>query len=179
MASEKETYETDDLEEIFEVETFSDFTEAPKKGKKGSFLQEKRILFGFAVILIALCALSALVGYQVGYRSIYGEGYETGYAEGNDLGYNEGLELGQKDGYDIGYEEGGAAAQNDLYYGIYGGEVATGAATGSADTVYCTASGTCYHWEGCSYIAGKTNLKTLSESEAIAAGYSACSRCGK
>lgn len=177
--AKKEMYEADDLEEIFEVETFADFTEAPKKGKS-SFLSKKRILLGFAAILIAFCALSAVIGYQVGYRSIYGEGYETGYAEGSDLGYNEGLELGQKDGYDIGYEEGGAAAQNDLYYGIYGGEAAdNAAAVGSSDMVYCTASGTCYHWEGCSYIAGKANLKTLSESEAIAAGYSACSRCGK
>lgn len=177
MALKKETYDADALEEDFEIETFADFTRNYQKEK--SILPDKRFLLCFAAVLVVFCALAAVIGYQVGYRSIYGEGYENGYAEGNDIGYNEGLELGQKDGYDIGYEEGGAAAQNDLFYGIYGGEVADGAVGGSADTVYCTASGTCYHWEGCSYIAGKANLKTLSESEAIAAGYSACSRCGK
>lgn len=167
-------------EEDFEVETFADFTETYKKDKKSKFLPDKRFLAVFAGILVVLCAVSAVVGYQFGYRGIVGEGYEAGYAEGSDVGYNEGLELGKKDGYDIGYEEGGEAAKNDLYYGIYGDDVINGMAPESGgDMVYCTASGTCYHHEGCSYIAGKSGLRAMPESDAIAAGYAPCSRCGK
>lgn len=169
------TFEDDD----FEVETFADFTKQYKKEKRFGFLPDKRFLFVFALILIVLCAVSGVVGYELGYRGIVSDGYEVGYAEGNDLGYNEGLEMGKKDGYDIGYEEGGEAAKNDLYYGVYGGEAVNGAVSVGADTVYCTASGTCYHWEGCSYIAGKANLNAMSESDAVAAGYDTCSRCGK
>lgn len=170
-------------DEDFEIETFADFSQQYKEEKKKNLLPEKRILALFGLILVVLCAVSAVVGYQIGYRNIYGEGYDMGYAEGNDLGYNEGLELGKKDGYDIGYEEGGEAAKNDVYYGVYGTEAVNGtenaSSGGSSDMVYCTGSGTCYHWEGCSYIAGKSNLKTMSESDAIAAGYGTCSRCGK
>ena len=168
------------LDDDFEIETFADFSKQYNEEKKKSLLPEKRILALFGLILVVLCAVSAVIGYQIGYRNIYGEGYDIGYAEGNDLGYNEGLELGKKDGYDIGYEEGGEAAKNDVYYGIYGTEAVDGAVlSGSADMVYCTASGTCYQWEGCSYIAVKSNLQTMTESDAIAAGYGACSRCGK
>ncbi len=177
MHSEEEYDDFLDFDEFCE-----DFT-APKKRK----FPDKRILIIFALILLVLCSAAGIAGYQIGYRSIYGEGYAEGYEEGNDAGYNEGLELGKKDGYDIGYDEGGEAAKNDLYYGIYGGEntyagndAAVGnAAIGGGEVVYLTASGTCYHYEGCSYVSGKSNLRAMSESEAIAAGYSSCSRCAK
>lgn len=172
MFSEEEKW--DDLPESFEA--FSNDFNLSKKTR----FPEKRIFIIFILVLLVFSGVSAVVGYQVGYRSVFGEGYETGYAEGNDVGYNEGLEIGKKDGYDIGYEEGGEAAQNDLFYGVYGmdgNSITTGAVSG--DTVYCTASGTCYHREGCSYIAGKSGLKTMSESDAVASGYTPCSRCGK
>lgn len=169
------TFEEDD----FEIETFADFSKQYKEDKKKSFLPEKRVLALFGLILLVCCAVCAVIGYQIGYRNIYGEGYDIGYAEGNDLGYNEGLELGKNDGYDIGYEEGGEAAKNDLYYGIYGADAVNATVAGSTGMVYCTSSGSCYHWEGCSYIAGKSGLKTMTESDAIAAGYGSCSRCGK
>lgn len=174
---------TDDFDDI-EIETFAEFSKNYKKRKKKKFggfpLPEKRVIALFLLILIALCAVSAVVGYQVGYRSIYGDAYALGYEEGNDLGYNEGLDIGKKDGYDIGYEEGVDAAKNDLYYGVYGGDaVAADVPAGGADIVYCTASGTVYHREGCSYISGKSNLKTMTEADAIASGYGSCSRCGK
>ena len=171
MKSEKMEY--DDLLDYDEF--VSEFT-ASKKRK----LPDKSVFLIFALILLVFCAVSGFAGYQIGYRSIYGEGYQDGYDEGNDAGYNDGLEIGKKDGYDVGYEEGGEAAKNDLYYGIYGGEVAASSGTAvGGDVVYLTASGTCYHFEGCSYIAGKNNLRTMSESEAINSGYSSCSRCGK
>ena len=135
------------------------------------------------VLLVLLCSVAAgFGGYRLGYSRSFSQGYDAGYDEGNDLGYNEGMELGKEDGYDVGYDEGYAdgadGAKNDAYYGILNssGQAQT---AGSGDVVYCTASGSCYHHEGCSYIAGKSGLKTMSEAEAINSGYSPCSRCGK
>lgn len=175
MLPEKEEYEYDDL---LDYDTFVEDYTAAKKRK----FPDKWVFLLFGLILLVLCAVSGVVGYQIGYRSVYGNGYQEGYDEGNDAGYNDGFEQGKDDGYDIGYEDGGEAAKNDLYYGVYGGENTadtSGTAIGGGEVVYLTASGTCYHYEGCSYIAGKSNLRTMSESEAISSGYSSCSRCGK
>ena len=182
MKKDEDMVRIDDLDE-FPVETFSDFSKSHKKKRKkksGFSLPDKGVCIVFLAVLVIFSVVSAIVGYQFGYRSSFSDGYAEGYEEGNDLGYNEGFDIGKKDGYDVGYEDGGKAAGNDLYYGIYEGTaMENGAATGGAGMVYCTASGTVYHWEGCSYIAGKTNLKTMTEADAIAGGYRSCSRCGK
>lgn len=44
-------------------------------------------------------------------------------------------------------------------------------------TVYVTSSGKKYHLSGCRYIKNKTNIKSLSQSEAQYLGYSPCSVC--
>lgn len=150
--------------------------------KRGIAFEQKGKYIAVAVLLILLCSVAAGVsGYRLGYSRSFSRGYDAGYEEGSDLGYNEGMELGKDDGYDIGYEDGYAdgadGAQNDAYYGVLEGSSQISA--GSGDTVYCTASGSCYHYEGCSYIANKSGLKTMSEADAVSSGYSPCSRCGK
>ena len=182
MKKNEEMFQLDDLDE-FPVETFAEFTKNHKKKRRKHLrfsLPDKNIMIIFLAVLLVICAFSGIVGYQLGYRSAFSDGYADGYEEGNDLGYNEGFDIGKKDGYDVGYEDGGNAAKNDMYYGIYNNGITENpVAAGSSDMVYCTASGTVYHWEGCSYIAGKSNLKTMSEADAIAGGYHSCSRCGK
>ena len=48
----------------------------------------------------------------------------------------------------------------------------------SGPTVYVTRTGEKYHYAGCQYIKNKTDTRKLSKSEAIARGYTACSKCG-
>lgn len=178
----------DDYDDYDPYDNYDD--ESDGLGEYDAFMKQSKRVFRrkplgkyliLLLIVLGLCAASGVAGYQLGYHSIYGEGYQdghdAGYEEGRDLGYHDGLGLGENDGFDLGYKEGGEAAKNDVYYGIYGGE--TEAASASGDVVYLTAAGSCYHHEGCSYIAGKSNLRTMTESEAIANGYSPCSRCGK
>lgn len=179
---DEEYYETlaeDDLEgKVFVYENDGIPTPDFRKKKKGDFFRgHGRFLLITVLCAMVLVCAAGFCGYELGSRSAFGEGYENGYEEGNDLGYNDGFETGKDEGYQTGYDEGVEAAKNDAYYGIYGGENTEGAVAGSADTVYLTSSGSCYHREGCSYIAGKSGLTTMTESEAVSAGYSPCSRC--
>ncbi len=100
---------------------------------------------------VPLLPVLAVIGWGIAAALVRDD---AGYEEGNDLGYNEGMELGKEDGYDVGYDEGYAdgadGAKNDAYYGTLNADGQDQTA-GSGDVVYCTASGSCYHHEGCSY----------------------------
>ena len=44
-------------------------------------------------------------------------------------------------------------------------------------TVYLTESGRCYHKEDCKFVAGKSNITSISRRQAEDAGYDACTWC--
>jgi flagellar biosynthesis/type III secretory pathway protein FliH len=125
-------------------------------------------------------------GREDGYTAGQSDGYATGYDDGNTDGYTLGYDDGYADGYDAGYETGG---YDGYYYGYDQGESAgqvegyqygytegkTDMVTGGDTTVYVTRSGTKYHQAGCTNLTASKIPMALSE--AIAQGYSACSKC--
>ena len=133
------------------------------------------------------------------------EGYDSGYAEGYSDAETD-HENDYDDGYVDGYDEGYADAENkskSLLLGKYGEGYADGYADGCEDagdsgdtyedytassytyeepvqqtyseTVYVTNTGSKYHRAGCQYL--RDSQIAIDLDDAIAAGYTACSRC--
>lgn len=133
------------------------------------------------------------------------EGYDDGYSEGySDAESDHGDDYG--DGYDEGYSEGYADAEAEFKPQLidrYGEGYADGYADGCEDagdsgdtyedytassytyeepvqqtyseTVYVTNTGSKYHRAGCQYL--RDSQIAIDLDDAIAAGYTACSRC--
>ena len=133
------------------------------------------------------------------------EGYDSGYAEGYSDAETD-HENDYDDGYGDGYDEGYADAENkskSLLLGKYGEGYADGYADGCeaggdsedtyndytassytydeptqqthSETVYITDTGSKYHRSWCQYLWGSQIAIDLDD--AIAAGYTACSKC--
>lgn len=142
-------------------------------------------------------------GEATGYDSGYADGYDTGSTDGYDLGYDDGsvdsyesgyasgTADGNATGYDLGYTEGYEAAAADIALQssaetdssenaetlspVSDEPVATTAAADAEEIVYVTNTGTKYHKDGCSSLSA--SKIPISLSDAIAQGYTACSRC--
>lgn len=121
-------------------------------------------------------------GQKEGYNSGYTNGYSAGkstansavdYNRGYDTGYKVGVAEGKKsvdtsaaynNGYNQGYSDGAASAGQS-----YQPEQTT------SYTVYITATGSKYHSYGCSYL--RNSCYSIDINDAIAQGYTPCSRC--
>ena len=121
-------------------------------------------------------------GQKEGYNSGYTKGYSAGkstanstvdYNRGYDTGYKVGVAEGKKsvdtsaaynNGYNQGYSDGAASAGQS-----YQPEQTT------SYTVYITATGSKYHSYGCSYL--RNSCYSIDINDAIAQGYTPCSRC--
>ena len=131
-----------------------------------------------------------LDGYQFGEKAGYNSGLEDGkaavdtkaeYKKGYDSGYAKGVEDGKQSirtdldygrGYDSGYSTGYADGQRSVNGGIsYEDE----AEDRNSYIVYVTNTGTKYHRANCSYLRSSKIAKSIED--AIAEGYTACSRC--
>ena len=110
----------------------------------------KLLLVCFVPVLLfcSACGISQS-DYDAAVSAAYEDGQENGYEEGYSDGYDEGV----TDGYDDGYAE----------------------ALGIQDPVYITFSGSKYHRSWCSYLSQSAIM--TSRSNAIARGYTPCSRC--
>lgn len=106
-------------------------------------------------------------GENSGYDDGYDAGYENGHLDGEDSGYGYGYDDGYNDGYNDGLVDG--SAQYETYnYSAYNVQE-------NQQIVYVTATGSKYHAWGCQYLA--EFCYSISLSDAIAQGYTACSRC--
>ena len=108
-------------------------------------------------------------GYDYGKREGYTSGYAEGYTKGKDSvdtdsSYQDGYNNGYNKGYDAGYNDGaGSYSQYSAPQSSY------------TYTVYITATGNKYHAAGCQYL--KKSSIPIDINQAIAQGYTACSRC--
>lgn len=108
-------------------------------------------------------------GYDYGKREGYTSGYAEGYTKGKDSvdtdsSYQDGYNNGYNKGYDAGYNDGaGSYSQYSAPQSSY------------TYTVYITATGHKYHAAGCQYL--KNSSIPININQAIAQGYTACSRC--
>lgn len=108
-------------------------------------------------------------GYDYGKREGYTSGYAEGYTKGKDSvdtdsSYQDGYNNGYNKGYDAGYNDGaGSYSQYSAPQSSY------------TYTVYITATGHKYHAAGCQYL--KNSSIPIDINQAIAQGYTACSRC--
>lgn len=112
------------------------------------------------LLFCSACGISQS-DYDAAVSAAYDEGYSDGYNDGEDDGYDNGFSAGKSkgmsDGYSDGYEDGYAEA------------------LGVQDPVYITFSGSKYHRSWCSYLSQSAIM--TSRSNAIARGYTPCSRC--
>lgn len=125
-------------------------------------------------------------GYDRGKQDGYNNGYTTGYSAGkstanSDVDYNRGYDTG----YKVGVAEGkksvdtSAAYNNGYNQGYSDGAASAGQSYQSEQTssytVYITATGSKYHSYGCSYL--RNSCYSIDINDAIAQGYTPCSRC--
>lgn len=113
-----------------------------------------------------------------GYDSGYAEGYsdaETDHENDYDDGYGDGYDEGYADGYADGCEVGGDSEDtyNDYTASSYTYDEPTQQT--NSETVYITDTGSKYHRSWCQYLWGSQIAIDLDD--AIAAGYTACSKC--
>lgn len=108
------------------------------------------------------------------YNSGYSAGYNAGYDSGYDSGYDEacsraGTTRQAYAPYETPYVSGYSSASSveDSY---------TPAPAPQTNVVYVTHTGKKYHRYGCQYLKDSCIEKSLSD--AIAQGYTACSKCG-
>lgn len=132
---------------------------------------KKKVLW---IIILCLCLFVGgfCYGDSVGYERAkdewyhygYKDGEKAGYSKGKTAGYNSGYTKGYNTGYSNGYNAGYEDAQPSYSYTPY------------VDyTVYITATGSKYHRWGCQYL--RSSCYSISLTDAIASGYTACSVC--
>lgn len=109
-------------------------------------------------------------GYDIGYSDGETYGYDAGHYSGYEQGFSEGKEEGYGFGYEAGYKDGQAYYSYGENYGTYYYHSDT-----TSQTVYITETGSKYHNWGCQYLS--QSCREISLDDAIAQGYTACSRC--
>lgn len=158
---------------------------------------------GISIIAVVLAAVIGISYHGEAVTNSYNEGYNKGYSEaevkaeelsqiwyndgyddGYDSGYDKGYDQGKKDGYNSGYSKGKNDGYNSGYNAAFSALPKTTTSSYSvkqpstsiskSTTVYITKTGSKYHRSGCSYLKSKI---PISLSNAIAQGYTACSRC--
>lgn len=128
-------------------------------------------------------------GYNYGKREGYNSGYTEGYTKGKNsvdtsTSYNEGYEKGKasvntstfyNNGYNAGYNDGYSDGAAKSYASSQPTYSSNSSSYSNNYTVYITATGSKYHSYGCLYL--RNSCYSISLSDAIAQGYTACSRC--
>lgn len=126
-----------------------------------------------ARISAGLLILTLLIGFfaiprklQDTYNSGFSSGYKLGASEQDSSGTDK-YGQGYSDGYQAASSSSGSAQSSS-------GKSSPDSSQSQAYTVYVTATGSKYHRAGCSYLKSS---RAISLSDAIAAGYTPCSRC--
>lgn len=163
----------------------------------------KKVLYAIPIVALSVGLISSLSrptydeGWQVGYEKGKTDGEKIGYEDGKAVGYNEGYnsvldgyneayQNGHDEGYETGYNIGYNDAlwehdiiDDDVYYSVDDDDYYYYDDDDTDDnyelTVYVSSNGSKYH----SY-ASCSNMKnpiSMTESQAINKGYSACSKC--
>lgn len=142
----------------------------------------KKFFLGFVTALAFLGVLSA---ENVVYLSF---NHEAETASTANASYNSGYSVGYNAGYDSGYDEACSRADTTRQaYAPYETPYVSGYSSASSvensytpapqtNIVYVTRTRKKYHRYGCQYLKDSCIEKSLSE--AIAQGYTACSKCG-
>ena len=144
----------------------------------------KKFFLGFVAALALLGVLSAENVVNLSFDPL------TETASAANASYNSGYSAGYNAGYDSGYDEARSRADathqayaphEDPYSSGYSPissveDSYTPAPAPQTNVVYVTRTGKKYHRYGCQYLKDSCIEKSLSD--AIAQGYTACSKCG-
>lgn len=142
----------------------------------------KKFFLGFVAALALLGVLSAENVVYLSFDPL------TETASAANASYNSGYSAGYNAGYDSGYDE--ACSRADATHQAYAPHetpYVSGYSSASSvensytlapqtNIVYVTRTGKKYHRYGCQYLKDSCIEKSLSD--AIAQGYTACSKCG-
>lgn len=131
----------------------------------------KKMLVVCMSVFLLVCSACGIS--QADYDAAVSNAWQEGYDEGKDVGYDEGYSDGESSGYDSGFSSGASEGMAEGYDDGYDDGYAD--ALGVQDPVYITFSGSKYHRSWCSYLSSSAIL--TSREEAIARGYTPCSRC--
>lgn len=136
-----------------------------------SSASHKRWAYISTVLLIFACVVGVLF-FNDGFQSSYNSGYSAGYSSGREHTVSE-----QSPPASSSESSGGKRSSNSASSSAPKASAPPSLPDSSAelsDTVYVTATGTKYHRAGCGYLKSS---RALSLEDAIAAGYTPCSRC--
>lgn len=124
------------------------------------------------------------IGYSAGVEDA-SQNYDIGFADGEKNAIEKSKKTWYDDGYLTGYSVGYNAGINDYKeahsgtaFGNYHSNQKNtyqAPATSNSYTVYITATGSKYHSYGCSYL--RSSCYAIDINDAVAQGYTACSRC--
>lgn len=120
----------------------------------------KWIAIGLLCLCIAVPAAQAY--YEPILQQSYDDGYKAGYAQGKTKGDSDGLAAGKRS---VSTQTNTSPSYNTSD---------SQSSTSNSYTVYITDTGSKYHRSGCSYLKSK---HAISKADAVAAGYTPCSRC--
>lgn len=137
----------------------------------------KKFLLGFVTAIVLLCILTANETVYFSFDP------NTELDRAKTSSYNSGYSTGFNAGYESGYYEGYSAADTSARQSYVSASstsvasVATTAPVTQTNIVYVTRTGTKYHHYGCRYLSESCIEKPLAD--AVAQGYSPCSKCIK
>lgn len=125
-------------------------------------------------ISVGLLILTLLIGFFAIPRKLQ-DTYNAGFSSGYKLGVAD-QDGSSEDKYSQGYSDGYQAASSPSGSAQSSSSKSTlpDSSLAQTDTVYVTATGSKYHRAGCSYLKSS---RAISLADAIAAGYTPCSRC--
>lgn len=123
-------------------------------------------------------------GYEQGYSegkndywyARYEEGYDAGFAEGEAEGYDKGLSDGWEFGYSSGVEDGKkqSGSSSGTRSSSNGSPTPSRTVPQSQGKYFVTRNGKCFHRKSCQYNPYEWYA---TREDAIADGYSPCSKC--
>lgn len=157
-------------------------TEAPKAiqkkspeaissaSKQGKPLVIRRTSWATAAITAICTALCVFVLCMYYYNDYYKDAITSAYSDGVR---DEKSKV--DDAYNNGYADGKAIADSDIKHAFEVGYENGRVAKSNSYVVYVSISGTKYHRKECSYL--KSSSMPVDVTDALNAGYTACSRC--
>ena len=135
---------------------------AQKQGVSGAWIA---VLLILSIIIFAWGCFNG--------KSQYNEGHDSGYSQG----YDEGYEDGYTNGHAVGYTDGRKSVpwSDNNSSSTYSSGSSSYSSEPQSYTVYITKTGEKYHSYGCQYL--RQSCIAIDKDDAIAQGYSPCSKC--
>lgn len=138
-----------------------------ERGRSAKLKLRSRISAGLLILTLLIGFFAIPRKLQDTYNSGFASGYKLGVSEQDNSGADK-YGQGYSDGYQAASRSSGSAQSSSSKSTLPDSSLS------QTDTVYVTATGSKYHRAGCGYLKSS---RAISLSDAVAAGYTPCSRC--